>query len=72
MLLYWVNIHMKTFLIVLTTLFLVGCSVPKNPKVSFGKKCSVQGEQVVWSHVWIYDKQIGLKASADNCKLIAD
>ena len=63
---------MKNIGIILTTLLLVGCSIPKNPKVSFGKKCAVQGDQVVWSYAWIYDKNTGLEASKDNCKLIAD
>tara|TARA_B100001564_G_C20601931_1_gene653146 strand:- start:1047 stop:1241 length:195 start_codon:yes stop_codon:yes gene_type:complete len=63
---------MKNIGIILTALLLVGCSIPKNPKVSFGKKCAVQGDQVVWSYAWMYDKNTGLEASKDNCKLIAD
>ncbi len=63
---------MKYIGITLLALLLVGCTVPKNPKLSFGKKCAVQGEQVVWSHVWVYDKQIGLNADSDTCKLIAE
>ena len=63
---------MKNIGIILTALLLVGCSIPKNPKVSFGKKCAVQGDQVVWSYAWMYDKSTGLEASKDNCKLIAD
>ncbi len=63
---------MKNIGILLTALILVGCSVPKNPKMSFGKKCAVQGDQVVWSYAWMYDKNTGLEAKKENCKLIAD
>lgn len=63
---------MKNIGILLTALILVGCSVPKNPKVSFGKKCAVQGDQVVWSYAWMYSENTGLEANKENCKLIAD
>jgi PBP1b-binding outer membrane lipoprotein LpoB len=63
---------MKYIGIILTAFLLVGCSIPKNPKLSFGKKCAVQGDQVVWSHVWLYDKTTGLDANKDNCKLLND
>tara|TARA_B100001063_G_C16605124_1_gene472812 strand:- start:190 stop:381 length:192 start_codon:yes stop_codon:yes gene_type:complete len=61
---------MKNIGIILIALLLVGCSVPKSPKLSFGKKCAVQGDQVVWSHVWIYGKDTGLNANKETCKLI--
>ena len=61
---------MKKIGIILIALLLVGCSVPKSPKLSFGKKCAVQGDQVVWSHVWIYSKDTGLNANEENCKLL--
>ncbi len=68
-----VNTNMKTILtIAIASILLAGCSIPKNPKVSWGKKCAVQGNQVVWSHLWIYDKNQGLDATKENCKLIAD
>ncbi len=51
---------------------LVGCSVPKNPSIAWGKKCTVNGNQVVWSHLWIFDKNEGLDATKENCKLIED
>ena len=63
---------MKNIGILLTALILVGCSVPKNPKVSFGKKCTVQDDQIVWSYAWLYNKNTGLEANKENCKLIAD
>jgi hypothetical protein len=61
---------MKKIGIILIALLLVGCSVPKSPKLSFGKKCAVQGDQVVWSHVWIYNKNTGLNANEETCKLL--
>ena len=64
--------NMKNIGIIITALLLVGCSMPKNPKVSFGKKCAVQGDQVVWSYAWMYDKNTGLEANKENCQLIAD
>ena len=64
---------MKTFAtLLIASLLLVGCSVPKNPTLSWGKKCAVQGEQVVWSHSWVYDKTKGLDANEENCQLISD
>ena len=64
---------MKTFATLLIASFLlVGCTVPKNPKLSWGKKCAVQGNQVVWSHLWVYDKTKGLDANEENCQLISD
>ena len=68
-----VNTNMKTIItLAIASILLVGCSVPKNPKLSWGKKCAVQGDQIVWSHLWIYDKDKGLDANKENCKLIAD
>tara|TARA_B100000900_G_scaffold251429_1_gene214225 strand:- start:1595 stop:1795 length:201 start_codon:yes stop_codon:yes gene_type:complete len=64
--------NMKNIGIIITALLLVGCSMPKNPKVSFGKKCAVQGDQIVWSYAWMYDKNTGLEANKENCQLIAD
>lgn len=48
-------------------LLLAGCSaIPPmdNPKFSFGRKCSDDGN---WSYVWIYDKNKGLNASKEKC-----
>jgi hypothetical protein len=64
---------MKRFAtLLIASLLLVGCAVPKNPTLSWGKKCAVQGEQVVWSHLWVYDKTKGLDANEENCQLIDD
>lgn len=61
---------MKNIGIILIALLLVGCSVPKNPKVSFGKKCMVKDESVSYSYVWLYDKNTGLPASAEQCEAL--
>ena len=64
---------MKTFAtLLIASLLLVGCAIPKNPTLAWGKKCAVQGEQVVWSHLWVYDKTKGLDANEENCQLIDD
>jgi uncharacterized lipoprotein YajG len=68
-----INRNMKTFItLILASILLAGCAVPKNPSLSWGKKCTVNGNQVVWSHVWVYDKTKGLDATKENCKLIED
>jgi hypothetical protein len=56
----------------LTTLFLVGCANIDNPKIAFGKKCTMDAHQVVYSYLWIYDKNQGLDANTENCAFIAD
>ena len=63
---------MKNIVIMLTTLLLVGCGSIENPKLSFGKKCTMDAHQVVYSYVWVYDKNQGLEANEDNCSLIAE
>ena len=63
---------MKNIIIILTTLLLVGCANIKNPKVVFGKKCTMDAHQVVYSYVWVYDKESGLDANEENCAFIAD
>ena len=63
---------MKTILIILTTLLLVGCGSIDNPKLSFGKKCTMNAHEVVYSYIWVYDKDQGLDANAENCAFIAD
>ena len=63
---------MKNIGIILTALLLTtACSV-KNPKLSFGKKCTEQGDEVVYSYVWVYNKEQGLDANTKNCSLIAE
>lgn len=50
---------------------LTGCSVvPKDPRISVGKKCVVDDEnnKKVSSYIWIYGKEGGLSASKEQCK----
>ena len=62
---------MKKIALLLATLLVVSaCSVPKNPKVSFGKKCMVKDESVSYSYVWLYDKNTGLPASEEQCEAL--
>ena len=46
---------------------LVGCAIPSNPKLSFGKKCHVAEDKITYSYVWLYDKNEGLKATNGQC-----
>ena len=63
---------MKNIIILLTALLLVGCLSIDNPKLSFGKKCTMNAHEVVYSYVWVYDKNKGLDANVENCAFIAD
>jgi len=38
----------------------------------FGKKCLVDGEQVTYSYVWIYDKSLDVKPDQEQCELIEE
>ena len=61
---------MKTILsILITGLILSACSV-KEPRLSFGKKCVTKNDKIVYSYVWLYDKQVGLPAKTETFKLI--
>lgn len=61
---------MKKYLIILLAgLFVTACSV-KEPRLSFGKKCAVKEDKVVYSYVWLYDKQVGLPADKKSCNQI--
>ena len=62
---------MKIVLTIISLMLIIGCSPIKEPRLSFGKKCKVTEDQVIWSHVWIYDKTEGLKASIEDCEQIA-
>tara|TARA_B100000963_G_scaffold354852_1_gene372077 strand:- start:503 stop:697 length:195 start_codon:yes stop_codon:yes gene_type:complete len=62
---------MKTiFLILATAVLVAGCSiVPKDPRMSLGKKCNVDDDgTTVSSYVWIYGKEGGLSASKEMCE----
>jgi|TARA_B110000444_G_scaffold61192_1_gene57213 hypothetical protein len=65
---------MKKILITITALLLLaGCSVPKSPALSFGKKCSVSdGGQIAYSYLWIYNKSEGLEADKETCEQLQE
>ena len=52
-------------------LFVTACSV-KEPRLSLGKKCTIKDDKVVYSYIWLYDKQVGLPADEEACKQIAN
>ena len=60
---------MKTIGLFLIALFLVSGCVSE-PRVQFGKKCVIKGDQVVYSYVWIYEKDLPLEADEETCKQI--
>ena len=53
------------------TVLLTACSV-KNPALNLGKKCLVKENQVVYSYVWLFDSESGLKATKEQCEQIAE
>ena len=58
---------MKNILMILIMgLVLSACSIPKDPRITFGKKCVVKDETVAYSYVWIYSKELGLKADTKS------
>jgi hypothetical protein len=63
---------MKKLFIISVFLLLANCSLPKNPDLVFGKKCLVEGDQVTYSYVWIYDKALQTKPSAEQCQQLQD
>ena len=66
--------NMKHILILLTAsvILLSGCSIPKNPEIVFGKKCLANGDQIGYSWVWIQDKNLQTKPSAEACKQLPE
>ena len=63
---------MKILLSILFSIvFLTACSV-KNPALNLGKKCLVKEDQVVYSYVWLFDSELGLKATKEQCNEIAE
>ena len=63
---------MNKLLLIPVLLMLANCTLPKNPKVEFGKKCIADGQQVTYSYVWKYDKSLGSKPSVEQCEQLAD
>jgi len=67
-----INIITKRLVAILfATVLLTACSV-QNPALMMGKKCVVDGDQVVYSYVWLFDSKTGLKATKEQCNQIAD
>ena len=62
---------MKTILVLLSAVLLTACSV-KEPRLSFGKKCTVKDDKIVYSYLWIYDKSAGIPADAITCELLEE
>ena len=65
---------MKNWLVLFSMLVLISltaCSI-KEPRLSIGKKCVEKNDSVVYSYLWVYDKQNGLEANKDTCKKIKD
>ena len=61
-----INIITKRLVAILfATVLLTACSV-KNPALNLGKKCVVDGDQVVYSYVWLFDSESGLKATKEQ------
>jgi len=60
---------MKTILVILTALLLTACSISE-PRLSFGKKCTIKDDKIVYSYLWIYDKSAGVPADAITCELL--
>lgn len=58
---------MKTFITILVAFLLTGCAIPKNPSISFGKKCHVEDSNITYSYVWLFDSQTGLQATEAQC-----
>ena len=62
---------MRTILVLLSAVLLTACSV-KEPRLSFGKKCTVKDDKIVYSYLWIYDKSAGIPADAITCELLEE
>ena len=62
---------MRKFLSILFFGFLLSACSLVNDSVTFGKKCMVKDDKVVYSYVWLYNKTSGLSADIEQCKQIA-
>ena len=47
-------------------LFISACSITE-PRVSFGKKCVEEGDNIVYSYILVYDKEVGVPADKETC-----
>jgi hypothetical protein len=59
----------KLITIIIAGVLMTACSI-KEPRISFGKKCVEKDNQVVYSYVWVWDKNVGLTASEAVCSLM--
>ena len=67
-----INTFIKRLVVILfATVLLTACSI-KNPALNLGKKCLVKEDQVVYSYVWLFDSESGLKATKEQCEQIAE
>ena len=55
----------------LVLISLTACSI-KEPRLSIGKKCVEKNDSIVYSYLWLFDKQNGLEANKETCKNIRD
>jgi|TARA_Y100000114_G_scaffold17477_1_gene14091 hypothetical protein len=56
----------KILVVILLGLFVSACAI-NEPRLSIGKKCAVKDNKVVYSYIWLYDKQVGLPADKKSC-----
>ena len=56
----------KILVVILLGLFVSACSI-NEPRLSFCKKCTLKDDKVVYSYIWLYDKQVGLPADKKAC-----
>ena len=61
----------KLLTIIMASMFLTACSISE-PRLSIVKKCTLKDDKVVYSYIWLYDKQVGLPADKQACKEIAN
>ena len=63
---------MKKLTLLLSILFLISACSIKEPKLSFGKKCEVNGDKITYSYVWLYNKEVGLPATKEQCAALPE
>lgn len=62
---------MKTlYILILASLFALSACSTKNPRVELGMKCLEKDETIIYSYVWVYDKNEGLYANEKTCEKI--
>ena len=61
---------MKKILSILFLFAVTGCAIPSNPEVLIGKKCLVEGDNISYSWVWIAEKGLSNKPTAEACNLL--